>query len=155
MKPISESPVSIALGVRQKAIYLAFLLALVATAGSFFFSEVMKLPPCLLCWYQRIAMYPMVAILATGIIRRDVNGRFYGLPFALIGTCIAAYHNLLYYHLIPESITPCTSGVSCTSKQIEWLGFITIPLMSFVAFVAILFLLVTYQPKGERNEEGN
>lgn len=127
--------------------YLAFLTATVATAGSLFFSEVMKLPPCVLCWYQRIAMYPLVLILAVSIARRDRGYIFYGLPIALGGLAVAAYHNLLYYNIIPESITPCTSGVSCTSRQIEWLGFITIPLLSLAAFAVIVFSLVVADRK--------
>ncbi len=115
----------------------AWVLALLATLGSLFFSEVMKLPPCVLCWYQRICMYPLVAVLATGWLLEDKRVESYGLPLTVLGWLIAAYHNLLYYHLIPESITPCTEGVSCTSRQIEWLGFITIPLLSLVAFTLI------------------
>lgn len=115
--------------------------------GSLFFSEVMKLPPCLLCWYQRIAMYPLVLILPIGIISQDSKVRRYSLPLALIGFVIASYHVLLYYGVIPESIVPCTQGVSCTSRQIEWLGFITIPLLSFMAFTVISISLYFYRPQ--------
>jgi disulfide bond formation protein DsbB len=118
-------------------LYLALFFAATASAGSLFFSEVMKLPPCVLCWYQRIAMYPLVLILGVSIVRKDHGHIYYGLPLALIGLAIAIYHNLLYYKIIPESIVPCTSGISCTSRQIEWLGFITIPLMSLFAFSLI------------------
>jgi disulfide bond formation protein DsbB len=107
-------------------IYLAWFQALIATMGSLFFSEVMQLPPCVLCWYQRIAMYPLVAILTVGILARDSHVKRYLLPLALVGLTIAIYHNLLYYGILPENIAPCTAGVSCTSRQIEWLGFITI-----------------------------
>jgi disulfide bond formation protein DsbB len=123
-------------------LYLSWFIALVATLGSLFFSEVMKLPPCVLCWYQRIAMYPLVIILGVGIITRDIKCKLYALPLSITGLCISVYHNLLYYKIIPDSIKPCTSGVSCTSKQIEWLGFITIPLLSLSAFFLItLFIL--------------
>ncbi len=121
--------------------YLAWIIALTATVGSLFFSEVMDLPPCVLCWYQRIAMYPLVLIIGGGILMRDNRMKFYALPVCLIGLAISIYHNLLYYGLIPESITPCTEGISCTSRQIEWLGFITIPLMALTAFVGIALCL--------------
>lgn len=121
--------------------YLAFAQALIATAGSLFFSEVMRLPPCSLCWYQRIAMYPLGLILGVSVIRRDGVARIYGLPLAVIGLLVTVYHNLLYYKIIPDSITPCTSGVSCTSKQLEWLGFVTIPLLSLISFVVIVLSL--------------
>ena len=129
-------------------LYLAWLIALVATVGSLFFSEVMQLPPCVLCWYQRIAMYPLVVVIGAGIVMRDGRRmKYYALPLALIGLMISIYHNLLYYGIIPESITPCTQGISCTSRQIEWLGFITIPLMALTAFVSIALCLLFYKPK--------
>ena len=131
--------------------YIAWFQAAVATAGSLFFSEVMDLPPCVLCWYQRIAMYPLVLILGVAIVRRDMAVKIYSLPFALGGLALAAYHNLLYYGVIPESIVPCTSGVSCTSRQLEWLGFVTIPLLSLVAFLVVTLCLIfaNLQPKGK------
>lgn len=130
-------------------LYLAWFIALIATAGSLFFSEVMMLPPCLLCWYQRIAMYPLVIVIAVGIILRDYRLKFYALPLALCGLAISVYHNLLYYGILPESAAPCSQGVSCTSRQIEWLGFITIPLLAFVAFSLIALCLTFYKPKKE------
>ena len=129
-------------------LYSAWIIALVATVGSLFFSEVMQLPPCVLCWYQRIAMYPLVIIIGVGIITRDGSRmKNYALPICLIGLAISVYHNLLYYNLMPESIAPCAEGVSCTSRQIEWLGFITIPLMALTAFVGLALCLLFYKTK--------
>lgn len=92
-------------------------------------------------------MYPLVLIIGTGIATRDSRFKIYALPLCLIGLAIAVYHNLIYYGVIPESITPCTEGVPCNSVQIELLGFITIPLMGLAAFVAIAACLFLYQPK--------
>lgn len=128
-----------------QALFAAWLISLVATLGSLFFSEVMRLPPCVLCWYQRIFMYPLVMVTTIGLLWRDPGSLRYAWPLAVGGLIIAVYHNLLYYHLIPESITPCTTGVSCTSRQIEWLGFITIPLMSLTAFTLIAASLFVCQ----------
>jgi disulfide bond formation protein DsbB len=121
-------------------------MALLATVGSLFFSEVMGLPPCVLCWYQRVAMYPLVLIIATGIIARDRRVRAYALPLCLAGLAVAVYHNLLYYGVIPETLTPCSEGASCTERQIEWFGFVTIPLMGLAAFVAVALCLLLYRP---------
>ncbi len=126
--------------------YAAWMIALIATAGSLFFSEVMELPPCVLCWYQRIAIYPLVVIIGIGIATRDTRWKTYALPITLIGLIISIYHNLLYYGLISESLAPCTQGISCTSRQIEWLGFITIPLMALTAFVSLTACLLLYKP---------
>lgn len=126
--------------------YAAWITALIATVGSLFFSEVMDLPPCVLCWYQRIAMYPLVIIIGIGIATRDLRWKTYAIPLTLIGLIISIYHNLLYYDLISESLAPCTQGISCTSRQIEWLGFITIPLMALTAFVSLTACLLLYKP---------
>jgi disulfide bond formation protein DsbB len=126
-------------------LYLAWVVAATATLGSLFFSEVMQLPPCVLCWYQRIFMYPMTVILTVGIIKHQKEVVYYILPLACMGLAIAIYHNLLYYGLIEASIVPCTSGVSCTSRQIEWFGFITIPLLSLSAFVIILVFIYLHR----------
>ena len=133
----------------ETLLYTAWITALVATVGSLFFSEVMNLPPCVLCWYQRIAMYPLVLIIGIGIIGRDNRVKHYALPICLTGMAVSIYHNLLYYGMIPESITPCTQGVSCTSRQIEWFGFITIPLLALAAFVGVSLCLLFYKPERE------
>jgi disulfide bond formation protein DsbB len=126
--------------------YAAWTMALLGVVGSLFFSEVMELPPCVLCWYQRIAMYPLVLIIGIGIATQDSGWKKYALPLALIGLAIAIYHNLLYYGVIPEAITPCSEGVPCNAVQIELLGFITIPLMGLAAFAAISLCLLFYKP---------
>jgi disulfide bond formation protein DsbB len=127
------------------ALFAAWLIACTATLGSLFFSEVMRLPPCLLCWYQRILMYPLVVIFTVGLVTRDVNAARYAWPLAVGGLAVAGYHNLLYYHVIPESIVPCTTGVSCTERQIEWLGLITIPLLSLLAFLLVISTLCVFE----------
>ncbi|MCO6510850.1 MAG: disulfide bond formation protein B [Aridibacter famidurans] len=129
--------------------YLAWVVALIGLVGSLFFSVVMELPPCDLCWYQRIAMYPLVPILATGIILRDRRMKTYALPFGIVGLAISVYHNLLYYGVITQALTPCSQGVPCTAKQLELFGFITIPLMTLAAFVVILLSLLIYKPGEE------
>lgn len=134
-------------------LYFAWTAAVVATAGSLFLSEVMELPPCVLCWYQRIAMYPLVAVIAAGIILRDGKMKFYALPLALAGLLVSLYHNLLYYRVIPDSIAPCQTGISCTARQIEWFGFVTIPLMSLTAFLLISLCLAVYQPEISKIKE--
>ena len=130
--------------IRENALYVAWIQAVVATMGSLYFSEVMDLVPCVLCWYQRILMYPLVLVLTVGILRRDRGAWMYVLPLSALGLVIAVYHNLLYYGVLPEAAQPCRLGISCTTRQIEWLGFITIPLMSFAAFAVISMCMAIY-----------
>ncbi|MBP9716432.1 MAG: disulfide bond formation protein B [Candidatus Levybacteria bacterium] len=131
--------------LKKNLLQFALIISLTSTLGSLYFSEILKLPPCLLCWYQRIFMYPLVVIFAVGIIKKDKNIPYFALPLSIIGLVIAAYHNLLYYKIIPESLEPCTIGISCTTKQIEWLGFITIPFLSLVSFIAITVIMLLFK----------
>lgn len=126
-------------------IFVAWVLTTLATAGSLFFSEVMKLPPCSLCWYQRVGLYPLVGILLVGMLTSDKKVLKYSLPVYGFGLLAAVYHNLLYYGVIPESLTPCTAGVSCTTGQEVWFGFVTIPLLSLVNFVLIGICLFLFK----------
>ena len=130
---------------RENLMQLALVIALVSTAGSLYFSEIMKLPPCALCWYQRIFMYPLVVIISVGVWKKDKNLPYFILPLSIIGILISFYQNLLYYNIIPESTSPCILGISCTTRQIEWFGFITIPLMSLTAFITITVLTLLYK----------
>lgn len=131
--------------IKKNLAQFALFQAAVATLGSLYFSEILKFPPCVLCWYQRIFMYPLVIILAVGIWKKDKNLPFFVLPLSIAGALIAIYHNLLYYKIIPENTTPCILGVSCTTKFIEWLGFITIPFLSLFAFSLITILMLFYK----------
>ncbi len=122
--------------------YIAWGQALVATLGSLYFSEVKHFPPCTLCWYQRIFIYPLVFIIAVGIIKKDKNLPNYVLPLTIVGWFISLFHNLLYYGIIPESSAPCVAGISCTTKFISYFGFVTIPLLSFLAFSLIIICML-------------
>ena len=123
-------------------VFACWLLASVAALGSLFFSEVMGHPPCVLCWYQRICMYPLVLILPAGLFPFDRNIVRYALPLALLGSLIALFHLLLAAGYIPENIRPCTQGIPCTEVQIVWFGFVTIPLLSALSFLLIAALLI-------------
>ncbi len=128
--------------LKKNILYLAFFTALTGMLGSLYFSEIQHLAPCILCWYQRIALYALVLILGIGIWDNDRNVSRYALPFSVIGGLIGIYHNLLYYGVIPEQLAPCRLGVSCTQATISWFGFITIPLLSLTAFIVITSCLI-------------
>ena len=98
-------------------------------------------------------MYPIMIILIIGFWKKDKNIPFYILPFAIIGLIISIYHNLLYYGFISEKLQPCTVGVSCTDKQLDIFGFISIPLMSLFAFTLITFLTLIHLKINNLNKE--
>lgn len=128
-------------------IFVCWILAAVATLGSLFFSEIMGLKPCVLCWWQRIFMYPLVAILLVGMFPLDKRVVRYSLPLAVLGWLFAVYHYLLYTGFIPESLQPCDQDASCAEINLELFGFITIPMLSILSFTTIIALLVIFRMK--------
>ncbi len=123
-------------------VFLAFLVSLIATLGSLFFSEIMNFIPCSLCWYQRIFMYPLVFIFLINLLFPDDEVFKYAFSLGFFGWLISVYHNLLMFKIIPEDLSPCVQGVPCSVDYLNWLGFITIPLLSFFAYTIILILLI-------------
>ena len=126
--------------VTWNMIFVCWLIALTGTAGSLFFSEVLNFPPCVLCWYQRIFLYPLVLVFMVGMVRKEITHLYYALPISLFGLIIAIYHNLLFYGFISKALSPCSSGVSCSEKYIEGIGFISIPFLSAVSFFLIVIV---------------
>ena len=128
-------------GAAWSLVFAAWLIAAVSTFGALFFGEIVKVPTCALCWYQRIFMFPLALILPIGLFPFDRKVLRYALPLAVIGGLIALYHVLLVAGVIPESMQPCQQGVPCKDQVIVWFGFVTIPLMAALAFAAIVALL--------------
>ena len=134
-------------------LFSAWVISVISMLGSLFFSEVMLFTPCILCWYQRICMYPLVLILLPSLLSFDYNVVKYCLPLTSVGWLISVYHNLLYYQIIPEIAAPCSKGVSCSTTYIQWLGFINIPLLSLFAFSLILILVFIIYLRSRKSEK--
>jgi disulfide bond formation protein DsbB len=134
-------------------IFISWVIATISTLGSLFFSEVMEFPPCVLCWYQRIAMYPLVFIFLVGSFQKANATRVFAQPLVVTGWIISLYHNLLHFEIIPENASPCLEGVSCSTVYVNWFGFITIPLLSFVAFSLLAIILVILKKNIMKNLE--
>ncbi len=126
----------------MRFIFLAFLVSLVATFGSLFFSEIMNFIPCSLCWYQRIFMYPLVFLLGVNLLFPDDKIFKYAFPLVVVGWVISVYLIFLMLKIIPENLSPCVQGIPCSVDYLNWFGFITIPLLSFFAYTIILILLI-------------
>ena len=127
--------------LRWALLLLAWIATVASTLGALFFSEVMDMEPCVLCWYQRIAMFPLVVVLGIGVYRQDINSALYALPLAAAGWVAAAYHWLLYSGFVPKDLQPCGKGPSCADVDLHLAGFLTIPLMSLLAFSLIIILV--------------
>jgi disulfide bond formation protein DsbB len=126
----------------SKTLLLAWIAAIIATLGSLYFSEVRHFIPCTLCWYQRIFMYPLAIILGIAVYRNDNSIYRYVLPLSIIGMGISGYHTVLQKIPYLQQFEMCTTGVPCSKDYLNWLGFITIPLMAFIAFTVITICLV-------------
>lgn len=131
-------------------VFAAWLVATASTLGALFLGEVMGHAPCLLCWYQRIAMFPLVLVLAAGLFPYDPRVVRYALPLALAGLGVALFHLALIAGWIPEAIKPCRQGIPCSEVQVLWFGFISIPLLSALSFTLIAALLLAAFRKGSR-----
>lgn len=123
-------------------VFLAWLVATASTLGALFFGEVLGYKPCVLCWYQRIAMFPLVPVLAAGLFPFDPRVVRYALPLASIGWLLAVFHLALQHGWVAESIKPCSRDVPCTDVTAVWFGIVSIPLMSVLAFSSIVVLLL-------------
>lgn len=119
--------------------YMVLIVALVATLGSLFFSEIWHWEPCRLCWYQRIFMYPIPLLAIVGIIKQDEYLPNYVLPLSLIGLCFSVYHVLIQNQIIIQA-QGCT-GVSCSLKYLNFFGFISIPVLAGTAFLIISIIM--------------
>lgn len=128
-------------------LFLAWLVALTATAGALFLGEVMGKTPCLLCWYQRIAMFPLVLVLGLGVFDGDARSARYAMPLAAAGWGLALYHCLLFWGLVSEESSPCRQGVSCADADLQVAGVVPIPLLSLIAFSATLVLLYVHRSR--------
>lgn len=123
------------------SLFVAWLLALLATAGALFLGEVMGMTPCVLCWYQRIAMFPLVIVLGLGLLDNDRRCLRYAWPLVAGGASLAAYHCLVFYGVVAEGLVPCGKGASCADAELQLAGGVPIPLLSLLAFTGIGVLL--------------
>ena len=129
-----------ALQLRPVLLRLGLAIAAVATAGSLYYSEIAGYPPCEMCWYQRICMYPLVGVLAVAVARRDRRGGWYALPLALVGLGLSVYHYQL--QLRPDQGSTCDVSAPCTYQWVDSLGFMSIPFMAGCGFIGVAGLAV-------------
>ncbi len=131
-------------------VFFSFLTASIATLGSLFFSEIMNFVPCTMCWYQRIFMYPLVVIFLINLLYPNDDVFKYTITLVVIGLLFSIYHNLLMLDIISKDIVPCTSGVPCSTKYINWFGFINIPLLSLLSYIILLSLVILQNKQAKK-----
>jgi disulfide bond formation protein DsbB len=127
--------------LRGMTLWLAGAVAIAATVGSLYLSEVVHLIPCKLCWYQRIAMYPLAVLLPVAAWRKDNDFRLYAAIAAVIGLGVATWHRLMQAFPSLDSGACAAVGPPCSAPYIMEFGFVTIPYMAMSSFALILALL--------------
>lgn len=121
----------------ENSMLFIWIISLVATLGSLYFSEIRGYVPCELCWIQRIFMYPLVIITFIAYIQKNAKIALTTAIFSCIGGCISLYHYGLQKVDFLADSAPACGQVSCTGQYINWLNFITIPFLALVAFILI------------------
>lgn len=130
-------------------LYFAWIVAVIATLGSLYFSEIKEFVPCQFCWIQRIFMYPMAIILGIASFYNEKQIIKYVLPLSVIGGTISLYHYLVQKVPGFAEIKPCVQGVPCNVQYINWFGFITIPFLALIAFTLISILMIVIHKKSK------
>ncbi|GGH85248.1 disulfide bond formation protein DsbB [Pullulanibacillus pueri] len=135
----------------NKGLYFAWVVAMVATLGSLYFSEIAHFMPCELCWFQRICMYPLSVILGIACFRNDRKIAVYVLPLTLIGSLFSIVHIL--EQKLGVFTRVCTEGVPCSGEYIHWFGFMTIPMLALIAFllISVAMIMNLLQKKDEND----
>ena len=151
-RPVRRAALGMGLGGSWR--WLAFAVASAATAGSLIYSEVIGFEPCELCWYQRITMYPMVAIFGVDLLGEKARARRYALPLAVTGLAISTYHYLVQVFPSAEGGV-CGTGVSCAARYVEEFGFVSIPFMAGAAFALIIAILLALGRPVTTGEQAN
>ncbi len=154
LEPLPENRLARVIGRSSR--YVALLAAWVATCGSLYMSEALGWIPCLLCWYQRILMYPLALITATGILTNDRRMHRYLLALAVPGMGMSLYHYLYQKSDFVRGLLPssCVVGVPCSADYLNWLGgVVTIPFLALIAFTVIVLAAVASRLADEPEEE--
>ncbi len=135
-------------------LFLAWIIALVSMLSTLFASEILYWPVCILCWYQRIAIYPLVILLGIAAYRDEKIIISYTLPFPVIGFLFAVYQYC--EQMIPnfEPIRLCTQTLPCNTIHLKLLGFITLPFLSGLACVLIFGCLYLARDVKQSDGEG-
>lgn len=142
---------SVARMVHARRAEFTLAVAGVSTLASLYFSEVADYVPCRLCWYQRIAMYPIALIALVALVRRDRGARFYTVPLAAIGVAISTYHYLIERGVVADSESCSLFGPPCAAVWFERFGFVTLAFMALCGFVAVIVLNVVPAPRPEED----
>lgn len=121
--------------------YLVLLFSWISMLGSLYYSEVLGITPCTLCWYQRALMYPIAITTFILIIANKKLNEKLVLPVSLLGMIIAAYHYALQKADWNEAAS-CSPAIPCGAENVNYFGFITIPFLALIGFSLITLVSI-------------
>jgi disulfide bond formation protein DsbB len=157
LRSINDTAAELMSAINTMALWFAFAVGAVSTAGSLYFSEVAHFIPCNMCWYQRICMYPMTLLLGIAAVRRDHTIRRYVIPLAAVGMCLSLYHYLIEWFPSIETDGACGLVTTCSAVYFRKFGFVSFPFMALCGFAFIIVLLATLtgQNTSSNDDEDN
>ena len=138
--------------VAKHALVLALVVSVVSVIGSLFYSEIIGFEPCVLCWWQRVFLYPLVVIFSIALWKELDSAFLYAVPLALLAGFFALYH--AFGAMGGAALLPCLAeGGECSKVYVKAFGYITIPVMSIT--ISLFILLLAWANKIYRNENSN
>lgn len=134
---------------REYALVLGLIVSATAFGGSMYLSNIAGMTPCLLCWYQRVAIFPLALLFLVALIRRDEHVFWYTLPLSVIGGLIAGYHYVI--QMYPIAACSIDGGVDCTLRYVTHFGYVTISMMALTTCVLIIIVSVLLATKKQKD----
>jgi disulfide bond formation protein DsbB len=122
---------------QENSLLFMWVVSLIATLGSLYFSQVRGFIPCELCWVQRIFMYPLVIIIGIAYVQKNPRIAMTTLALSVVGGAVSLYHYGIQKLKFLSDSAPSCGQVPCTGEYINYLGFITIPFLALAAFALI------------------
>ncbi len=129
--------------LQKWGLWVSLILAIGASAMTLFYSEVLGIEPCGLCWIQRVFLYPQILLFAIAIWKKDKNVADYSIAFSIVGGLTALYQH--YLQMGGTSILPCpassSQAVDCAVRFVFEFGYITFPMMALSLFAFLIVLM--------------
>lgn len=141
--------------VHTYVLQLLFFSILSAVVGSLIYSDIVGFPPCDLCWWQRIFMYPQLVILAVAMYKKDKTIIDYLVPLSVLGAAVALFQSFIQWGFSFGVAGGCASvGGECAKVYFTQYSYITIPVMSLSVFAYVIAMKFVYYHKEWKTKNG-
>ena len=134
--------------LNKRGLWIGLALTLGAMAASLYYSEILGILPCGLCWIQRIFLYPQVLLFAVAIWKKDRGIADYIIGLSILGALTGLYQH--YIQMGGSNILPCpavTTAADCAQRFMFEFGYITFPFAVFVLFAFLIIIMLFVRAK--------